>query len=133
MDAIGTFGLVSATMAAFLASPLFIGCGTGDNRNGDAATSGGQSGFGGSTGFGGIATAASGGQVAYTCEREIHVATTGSDSATGTASAPFKTIAKAGQRRHVGRRPSSVVRHPLDYGRSDAGVAFHWRLSPRAR
>lgn len=36
-----------------------------------------------------------GGQVLYTCVREIHVATTGSDLAAGTASAPLKTIAKA--------------------------------------
>ena len=35
------------------------------------------------------------GPIAYTCAREIHVDTAGSDSAVGTASAPLKTIAKA--------------------------------------
>jgi hypothetical protein len=89
------------------------GFGLGGNGNGGGGSDGG--GGSGSTGGGGGGGTSGGGgdlgvppfpgdggQVAYSCANEIHVATDGDDSASGSAAAPLKTIAKATPKAQAG-------------------------------
>jgi uncharacterized protein DUF1565 len=92
------------------------GFGFGGNGNGGGGSDGGggSGGTGGTGGGGGGGTSGGGGdsgvpplpgdggQVAYTCANEIHVATNGDDSASGSAAAPLKTIAKATPKAQAG-------------------------------
>ncbi|MCU1276640.1 MAG: hypothetical protein JWM53_186, partial [bacterium] len=58
--------------------------------------------MGGDIDFGVPSLPGDGGQVAYSCANEIHVAPNGDDAASGSASAPMKTIAKATPKAQAG-------------------------------
>ncbi len=80
--------LVLLLPLAFCSSPT-------KNSANDGGAGGDMAAPGGALDLGVPPLAGDGGQVTYSCAHEIHVATNGDDSASGSASAPLKTIAKA--------------------------------------
>ncbi|HEY2748349.1 MAG TPA: choice-of-anchor Q domain-containing protein [Polyangia bacterium] len=92
---------IALTLAALALAPL--ACSSSKNHGSDGG--GGNGGAGGSGGGGGgnsVPPLGDGGTVSYDCASEIHVATTGDDSAAGTMAAPMKTIAKAAPKATAG-------------------------------